>query len=291
MAFVSAQGIATPIPEDDEPDEDGEPYAAFGNRVPALRGFRLTFPSGRDREIVLIQVLAGGTAQDVSPNAQGQPTNFPDGQLHVRLQDADPAGESFGFNVSHSVLRNSGARRYQIRDVGCAGACTRKLPAQVMGGGFPNPAPPGGLKPVIALVGFKLFFTGAREHELDRVGVWFTGDELNLALRDESVGLTDTFGYLVDFVVIPTVGLNVTRGIERGSARGLETVPFPTPSRADFVLTGWAFNFRPGDREILDIGVLRSSNAFTVFYADNGGGEEFDWRVEWAHIAPMVFQE
>ena len=115
-----------------------------------------------------------------------------------------------------------------------------------------------------------------------------TGNELNLALRDESVALTDTFGYLVDFIVIPRVGLNVTTGIERGTATGLETVPFPTPSHADFVLTGWAFNFQPGDREILDIGVLRGTDSFTVFYGDSGGGEPFDWRVEWAHVAPML---
>jgi hypothetical protein len=282
MAVVSAQGIAEPF------DADGESYAAFGNRIPALRGFRLTYPSGRDREIVLIQVLAGGEAEDLTPNAQNQPTDIPDGRLQVRLQDADPSGEEFGYNISHSLMRIAGARRYQIRDVGCAGACRRELPSNVTGGGLPGGG--GGLsQPLIALVGFRLFFTGNREHELDRVGVWFRDNELNLALRDESVALTDTFGYLVDFVVIPTVGLNVSTGIERGTANGLETVPFPTPTRADFLLTGWAFNFQPGDREILDIGVVRSADAFTVFYADNGGGEAFDWRIEWAHVAPMVF--
>lgn len=143
-------------------------------------------------------------------------------------------------------------------------------------------------RPLLALVGFKFEFEGARQHELDRVGVWFDGDELNVALRDESVGLTDTFGYLVDFVVIPTIGFNVTKGTLRGTARGLETTPLETPRRAHFALTGWAFNFRPGDRQILDIGVLRGEESLTVFYADNGGGEEFDWRVEWAHVSPMV---
>jgi hypothetical protein len=206
------------------------------------------------------------------------------------LQDGDPSGEEFGYNISHSLMQIPGARRYQIRDVGCAGACRRELPAELMDGGLPGGG--GALpRPLIALVGFKLFFIANREHELDRVGVWFTGKELNVALRDESVrpGLTDTFGYLVDFVVIPTVGLNVSTGIERGTANGLERVPLPTPSRADFLLTGWAFNFQPGDREILDIGVIRSADAFTVFYADNGGAEAFDWRVEWAHVAPRVF--
>jgi hypothetical protein len=250
----------------------------------------LTFPWGRDREIVLIQVLAGGDADDLTPDAENAPANVPDGRLQVSLQDAEPSGEEFGYNVSHSVMRIPGARRYQIRDVGCVGACTQTLPSSIFGRGPLQPPAPG-TEPLIALVGFKLFFTGNREHELDRIGVWFRGRDLNLALRDESASLTDTFGYLVDFVVIPRFGLNVSTGISRGTASGLATVPLPTPSRANFVLTGWAFNFRPGDREILDIGVLRGTNNFTVFYADNGGGEAFDWRVEWAHIAPQVFTE
>src|SRR5205085_2354677 len=31
----------------------------------------------------------------------------------------------------------------------------------------------------------------------------------------------------------------------------------------------------------------RGQNTLTVFYGDSGGGEDFDWRVEWAHIAPI----
>ena len=282
MAIVSAQGVAEPF------DADGQAYAAFGFRAPALRGFRLTFPGGRDREIVLIQVLAGGEAQDLTPGAQNQPAAIPDGRVQVSLQDSDPSGEEFGYNVSHSLMTIPGARRFQIRDVGCAGACRRVLPSTVTGGGLPGSGGVGP-RPLIALVGFKLFFTGNRQHEIDRIGVWFTGNELNLALQDESVGLTDTFGYLVDFIVIPRgPSLDITTGIERGTATGLETVPFQTPPRAHFVLTGWAFNFRPGDREILDIGVLRGTDSFTVFYGDSGGSEEFDWRVEWAHVEPMV---
>jgi hypothetical protein len=278
MAVVSAHS-----PPYAGPFEAGDQaYAAFGSRAPALRGFRLTFTGSRDREIQLIQVLAGGVAQDLTPGADLQPAAIPDGRLQLFLQDSDPsAGETFGYNVSHSVMTIPGARRYQIRDVGCVGACSRVLPPNVTGGVGPPP--------LIALVGFKLFFSGVRGHELDRIGVWFTGNELNLALQDESVALTDVFGYLVDFIVIPRGPiLDVTTGIERGTATALETVPFPTPSRAHFVLTGWAFNFQPGDREILDIGVLRETDSFTVFYGDTGGGEPFDWRVEWAHVAPRV---
>ena len=57
MAVVSAHGMATPF------DPDGEPYAVFGNRVPALRGFRLTYPGGEDHQIVLMGVLPGGASR------------------------------------------------------------------------------------------------------------------------------------------------------------------------------------------------------------------------------------
>jgi hypothetical protein len=278
MSVVTRQGAAGPF------DADGQPYEVFGSRTAALHSFRLTFPAPIDHEIALIQVLPGGDSEDLSPDADLQPASFPDGRLHVAFQDADPSGEQFGWRVSHSILNNVGARRFQIRDVGCQGKCVRQITLPHSG---PIALPSS--QPLLALVGFKLFFTGARDHELDRVGIWFRGNDLHIALRDANGD--DTFGYLVDFIAIPRelAGFNVSTGIERGTARSLETIPFPSPSRTDFILTGWAFNFKKDDQEILDIGVLRHLNALTVFYADSGGGEEFDWRVEWAHVAPMVF--
>jgi len=266
-------------------DEDGQSYAVFGTRVPALRSFRLSYQNPNDHEIALIQVLVGGDSEDLSPTADLQPARFPDGRLHVSIQDANASGEEFGYLVSHSILTIPGARRFQIRDVGCIGECVRPLPLPSLPG-FPPPASP----PLLALVGFKLFFTGARDHELDRIGVWFRGNDLHVAMRDASAGLNEPFGYLVDFVAIPTplAGMNVSTGIERGTASGLETIPFPTPSHAHFLLRGWAFNFKKDDQEILDLGVIRSDNSFTVFYAATGVGDSFDWRVEWAHIGPLV---
>jgi hypothetical protein len=202
----------------------------------------------------------------------------------VSIQDANPSGEEFGYLVSHSTMNiPRGASRYQIRDIGCVGKCVRKLPLPSSPLPFPEP------NRLLALVGFKLFFTGARDHELDRVGVWFRGDDLHVAFRDSNSD--DTFGYLVDFVSLPMAGFNVTTGIERGSARGFANVPLaPPPSHADFLLTGFGFNFRKDDQEILDLGMFRGNNNLTVFYGDNGGGEEFFWRVEWAHFGEPVIQ-
>ena len=276
MTVVTAQGITKPF-------EPPEPYPIFGTRAPALRSFRLTFPAPNDHEIALIQVLAGGDSDDLSPNAENEPARIPDGELAVALQDANPSDEEFGYLVSHSTLTIPGARRFQIRDVGCQGKCVRQLPLPSSHPPLPDPGPP----PLLALVGFKMFFTGARDHELDRIGVWFRGNDLHVAFRD--INGDDVFGYLVDFLAIPRVGLNVASGIERGTSSGLETIQLPTPFLpSEFVLTGWAFNFRKDDQEILDIGVIRSENNFTVFYADSGGGRAFDWRMEWVHVGPVV---
>lgn len=278
MTIVTGQGLATPF------DPNGESYPAFGSRAPALHSFRLTFAAPIDRQIALIQVLAGGESEDLSPNADLQPSDVPDGTLRVAFQDANPSGEEFGYSVSHSLLAIPGLRRFQIRDVGCVNKCVRTIALPALG---PAEIPS---RPLLALVGFKLFFAGARDHELDRIGVWFRGNDLHVAFRDANGG--DTFGYLVDFVALPRplAGFNISTGIERGTATALDTIALPSAPRSDFLLTGWAFNFRKDDQEILDLGVLRHHNAFSVFCGDTGGGDKFDWRVEWAQVGPMVVE-
>jgi hypothetical protein len=278
MSVVSAAGTAVPF------DANAEPYPAFGSRTPGLHSFRLTYP-GDDHEITLIQVLPGGISQDLSPGASGSPANIPDGRLSVLMQDANPSGEEYGYRVAHSLLNVPGARRFQIRDVGCVGRCTRPLPQQIFGSGaFPGWITFG--TPLIAMVGFKLYFTGGRDRELDRIGVGFRDNNLHVELSDRNRRIT--FGYLVDFVVIPTGGFNVTTGVERGTATAFESTPLGQSSRMDFLLTGWSFNFQQGDHRLLDIGVVRGRNNLSVFYGDEGGGDPFSWRVDWAQIGPMV---
>jgi hypothetical protein len=280
MASVNTEGFTKPF-------EPGfEFYPQFGSLVPGLRGFYLAYdlgdPSPGDHQINLIQVLAGDQSEDLSPNADLQPSTIPDGGLSVALQDDDPKDEEFFYRVSHSLLGISGARRFQFRDVGCVGDCFQTLPIPSVGTGPANLFPP-----IIALVGFKLFFTGNRDHELDRIGVWFRGNDLHVAFRDRNGD--DTFGYLVDFVVIPTARLNVSSGVRTGRARGGQKVSIPSPSAlTDFLLTGWEFNFVSGEHEIRDLGVLRSGNDVTVFYGDKNADDLFDWRLEWAFVGPRV---
>ena len=279
MASVTVDGFAEPF------DPDSQPYVVFGSRVPALRSFYLAFdigdPTPADHQINLIQVLSGGESQDLSPTADLNPANIPDGRLDVTLQDDDPKGEEFFYKVSHSLLDSPGVRRFQFRDVGCVGQCVQSLPIPSLGTSPANLFPP-----IIALVGFKLFFTGARDHELDRIGVWFRGNDLHVAMRDANGD--DTFGYLVDFVVIPTAGLNVSSGMIRGDARGGRTIGLPGPSNTDFLLTGWEFNFVRGEHEIRELGVLRSGDNVTLLYADKNADDLFRWRVEFAHVGRRV---
>ena len=256
MASVTADGFAKPF------DPDGQFYPPFGTRVPALRSFYLAYdvgdPTPGDHEINLLQVLVGGPSEDLSPNADLNAASIPDGRLDVTLQDARPKDEEFFYRVSHSLLSFPGVRRFQFRDVGCVGECVQTLPIPFFGNGPGNIFPP-----IIALAGFKLFFTGAREHDLDRIGVWFRGNDLHVELRDKDPD--DTFGYLVDFVVIPTALLNVSSGILEGDASGGEKIIIPSPPDTDFLLTGWAFDFHDGDHEIRDLGVVRGGDDVTVF--------------------------
>lgn len=77
MASVTAEGFAKPF------ELGFQFYPQFGSQVPALRGFYLAYdlgdPSPGDHQINLIQVLAGDQSEDLSPNADLQPSNIPDG--------------------------------------------------------------------------------------------------------------------------------------------------------------------------------------------------------------------
>jgi hypothetical protein len=280
MAVVTWTGTHTPF----GPPED---YATFGAKTPALHGFRLTHLK-TDHQLVDIAVRVGGNPVELTPNAD-EPTPIPvlDGDLDVHFQDASPRGDEFGYTVSHSTL-SIGARRYQIRDVGCVNECKRTLPPALFGGrlGLPAPSALGGY--LLALTGFRMYFTGNRNHEVERIGIWFEGHDLHVALRDHSGN--DTFAYLADFVVIPTAGLTVKTGSGRGTgAQAFETFALKTPPRSHFVIRGWELEYTQGDRELLDIGVLGSDQGFTVFLGDQGGDDLFDWRVDWAHIGTPVF--
>jgi len=137
-----------------------------------------------------------------------------------------------------------------------------------------------------------MFFIGQRERELQRVGIWFEGNELHVLMRDQSVGFTDTYGYLVDFVAIPRAGLNIITSTTESSAVGWDRFTHGAHPGTDFVITGWDLQFLNGDHEISAIGVDRrpdfGSNEFQVLFSDKNVDDPFMWRVNWAHVGPMV---
>jgi hypothetical protein len=281
MSVVLAEGFAEPF------DADGESYAAFGRRVPALRSFYLGYDVGSahpgDHDLVMVQVLAGGFSEDLTPAAAMARANVPDGRLQVALQDANPEGTDFFYRVSHTAVSLPGSRRYQMREVGVVDQDIQPLPAAIFPDAVPNPARP---DPIVALSGFKLFFDGNRNHEIDRIGVWIVGRDLHVAMRDANGN--DTFSYLVDFVVIPRIQLNAAFHRVRGTGRGGGQIRMTPPPRSMCLLTGWAFNYQSGDHEVRDIGPDRRGDDVTMFYSDASADDTFDWRLEWWDVSPTV---
>jgi hypothetical protein len=184
----------------------------------------------------------------------------------------------FSYTVSHTLLDLPGVRRFQFRHTGCAGknVDVQPLPIPGLGAGAGNLFPP-----IIALVGFKLYVT-RDDIELERIGIWFRGKELHVEMRNTDGD--NTFGYLVDFAVIPTGLQNVSIGSNRGSGHKESTVNIPGLPGGDFLLSGWRFRYTDGDHHLLNIGVLRSGDDVIVNYADEGGKEPFDWVVEWTQV-------
>jgi len=280
MAVVSADGEAKPF------DADGQSYAFFGQRVPVLRSFYLAYDiadsTPNDHELLSIGVMVGGTSTDLSPNVNFQPANIPDGRLEVALQDESPAGEVFSYKVSHSTLAMPAARRFQIRQVGNVKEVIRTLPAEIFGN-----RPELG-EPLLALVGFRLFFNLGRDHELQRIGIWFRGHDLHVVFEDANPNPPFDYSFLVDFVVIPPrPDIWVFRGVESGTAIGGGRVPVPLQSRAHLLLTGWSLNFENGEHRIREIGVDRQGENFVPLYADENADDPISWRIEWAQIAPQ----
>jgi hypothetical protein len=285
VAIVSTEGFARPF------DADGQPYASFGGLTPTLRSFYLGYTVGsgapRDHQILDLGVMAGGVSQDLTPSVNFQPANIPDGRIRVELQDSNPSGEEFFYKVSHSVF-GANFRRYQMRAVGNVGEITSRLPESVLQApGLPNPLEG---KPVLALVGFRLFFGLSGDHEIERIGIWFDDDgDLHVVFRDHNAAPQEDYSYLVDFVVIPRTSLmNFSTKTERGSAEGGQRIPIRVPQGSHIFLTGWLFDFQNGDHNIRELGVDVQGNDLVVFFADRNADDPFDWRVDWAAVGPQL---
>lgn len=277
MSIFSTQGVT-------EPFTGPLPYAAFGNRTPALHGFRYTHTNAPDREVALMDCYVGGESEDLSSSAGFPGINVPDGRLVVGFQDRSPSGNEFHYNVAHSLIDLPGAQRFQIRKTGCVDHDQFSLPRRVF-----SSSPFFQInKRVLGITGFRIFLSGGRDIELRSIGVWFEDNNLNVEFSDRNGDVT--YNCAVDFVSIPTVGLNSSTTLHSGSNSASDSIDVTTMERAEVFLSGWRFEFQGAiDRDIKDIGVLQNNDRLNVFFGDAGGGERFDWKVWRSQIAPQLF--
>jgi len=276
MATVSTQGTGKGFLD--------RAYPQFGSAVPVLSSFYFAFNFGQtgdtDNHVQSLLLLPGGPSLDLTPGADLNPSQVADGRIEVMLADRDSSSsrDDYHFRSAHALLPR--ASRFQVRDVGCTGRCRQTLPASVFGPlGSPFPS-------VLALAGFKLFFTGDRDHHVDEIGVFFEGRDLVVVFNDRNDD--DVFGYLVDFVRISPLGQNVVTGSSSGTTANGSEFPLPIPPGADWVLRGFHFDFNSADHHLRDLGVLREGGQLKVIYADRNGDDAFRWRVDWAHVSPQV---
>lgn len=273
MAVVSSMGF-------EKGTELDETYARFGNRVPMLHGFYFGYgvgdPTPPDNHLTMLMLLPGGEAQDLTPNAARPQLSVPEGRLAASLSDREPDGGSdwYFYRSAHALLTRSS--RFQMRDLGAVGTVERRIPRDRLS---PHSR-------LYALTGFKLYFTGGRDHHIDEIGVQISGDVLKVTLNDKNDD--DVFGYLVDFVSIPQAGMNIDTGRSSGVAKGADRTELQAPPRAEFGITGFHFDYTTKDHHIRDVGVLRNDRYLDVYFGDKNGDDRFRWSVDWVHVSPRV---
>ena len=258
-------------------------YPGVDSGIPLLKSFYFRFEKNGsstpvDNHINSIRVLPAGNSIDLSPNADLAPSNVAPGRLELTYADRnsnDSPTDRYFFKVAHSNLPSQHIRRFQFRDVGCTGKCEQVLPKP------PGPNLPG-FEPVFVLCGFKVFFTGNRDHHIDGLSVFENNGKLTVEFNDRNDD--DVFGYLVDYALVNRVGMNIQLGEESGTAKGGARVLLP----GDKVIRGFRFDLRSSDHHLREVGVITGNDRIEVYDSDAAGDDTFDWFVRWATISPMV---
>jgi hypothetical protein len=199
------------------------------------------------------------------------------GKIRLMYQDAeaDAAKDRYFYKIAHSIRPFGSVRRFQIRDIGLVKEYERVLPHPQV---FPV-ADPG----IFVLVGFQLWFTGARDHHIDEIAIFEEDGKLTVRLiADDDKAV---FAYLVDYALASRIGQNIQSGEASGSARGADRVALPQGLK---VIRGFEFDFISGAHHLREIGVLTNNENLDVYYGDKNGDDQFEWNVRWAIITPMV---
>jgi hypothetical protein len=280
MAIATAEGFARGFVDRD--------YPMSGTGIPALSSFYFGYGVGgapTDNHLQYLMALPGGFSRDLTPNADLNPNMTPQGRLSLAFRDEDhgSARDRYFYRVSHSMLSQDFSRRFQVRDVGDSGAVNRPFPLGAFG---PRPHLDNS---VIGIAGFKIFFTGNRDHHIDQIKV-MVEDNGTYTVGFNDKNDDDIFAYNIDFVAISGLLSNVRTGEISGSARGFDRREVRLNSNANFVLRGFDFNFRESDHHLREIGVLRTGSRIDVVFGDKNGDDLFDYSVRWAEVSPRVFE-
>jgi hypothetical protein len=262
-----------------------ESYPGVDAGVPLLSSFYFRFekpndPGDVDNHINALAVYPAGAAQDLTPNAGLPPKTVTDGKVLLMYRDDDvsAAKDNYFYNVAHfvqpapSLLLN--ARRFQVRDVGCRGECRRVLPR-----------PPGDADGIFALVGFQIFYTGNRDHEIDQIAVFEEGGVLTVRLNDKNDD--DVFGFFVDYALVrsPLAGA-LSVGELHGEAAGGARIELPHKQK---FIRGFSFDYKKSDHHLREIGVLMRNAHLEVFFGDKNRDDRFNWSVRWAALGDGEF--
>jgi hypothetical protein len=271
-------------------------YPGLGDGTPLLSNFYFGFGVGEadppDNHILALEVLPGGQSDDLTPTADLSPANVPEGLIDLLFRDEDPTSsdDEYYYQITHYGFGS--VARYQMRDVGGRYEIDRTLPSSIIGQVYGPVA-----RHFFALCGFKLFFIGDEDHHVSRIAVRESAGHLVTSLSDAS---KHTFGYLVDFALVPgapnsevAVLNRVTFGEQSGSGRGGDRIQLPVPSKRRMILRGFDFEFSGTnkDNHIRDVGIVSNDGYLEIFFGDaepSTPADQFNWTVEWAIIGPPL---
>ena len=261
-------------------------YPMSENGVAGLRGFYFGYGNGgslTDNHLQMIMAIPGGNVTDLTPTADLAPTISPAGRAELGYRDHDHGSsrDRYFYSMAHSMLSSSQARRFTVRDLGDSGTVTRPLPAALF------PVIPGIAEPIIALAGFKLHFTGNRDHHIDEITVMINDDRTyTIGFNDKNDD--DVFAYEIHFVRIGSFFSTLLPGEMSGRAKGFSRIPHRLNTNMDFVLRGFSFNFVNADHHIREIGILIQGPRISVIYGDINGDDPFDFKVKWVEVGPRI---
>jgi hypothetical protein len=241
--------------------------------VPLLSSFYFRFVTDSltaqvDNHLNIVRMMPPGSKQDLSPSAQLPLSVVENGKIALEFADRklDDEKDNYFYKVAHDLYDG---RRYQIRDVGCIGTCERVIPLSEKD--FASS--------IFALVGFQVYFTGGRDHQIDEIAIF--EDNSNLVVKFNDRNDDDVFGYIVDFAMVSTTGQRVQTGEFSGESRGGARIPLSGENK---VIRGFHFDYKFRDHHLREMGVLSNPDNLEVYFGDQNGDDPFKYTVKWAQV-------